>query len=188
LETTHPSPLGRAAFVYAIACVLALLVFSHARAPLERFGSPHPGAVLLGRDPLMGLLWGLGLGVILAGSSQAISLWTPWGRRLSRLLTRVVGSLHPIDALLLSALSSFAEELVFRGVVLPYLGLVVSSILFGLAHVIPRKGLWPWSLWALAAGFCLGWTALATKGLFAPIVAHFVVNAVGLLLLTERPG
>jgi len=186
LETTHPSPLGRAALVYAVACVLALLVLSRAQAPLERFGALHPGAVLLGRDPLAGLLWGLGLGGILAGSSQAISRWTPWGRRLSRLLARIVGSLHPADALLLSALSSFAEEIIFRGVILPYLGLVVSSILFGLAHVIPRKGLWPWSLWALLAGLCLGWVALATNGLLASILAHFTVNAVGLLLLAER--
>ena len=182
------SPLGPAAFAYAIAAVLALIVFSQVTAPLEVYESSHAGAALVGRDPLQGIFWGIGLGALLTASSQAASRWTLWGRRLSRLLSRLVGALHPADALLLAGLSSLAEELVFRGLVLPYLGLLGSSALFGLAHVVPRRGLWPWVLWAFGAGLCLGWLALETGGLLAPILAHFTVNAVGLLLLAERPG
>jgi membrane protease YdiL (CAAX protease family) len=185
-QATDTSPLGPAAFAYAITCVLALALLAHIQTPLDVFSAPHPGAVFLGRDPVQGLLWGLGLGGLLAASSQAVTHWTAWGKRLSRLLTRLVGSLHPADALLLAALSSLAEELVFRGVVLPYAGLAASSLLFGLAHIIPRQGLWPWSLWAVLAGVLLGWSALATDGLLAPILAHFTVNAVGLLLMSER--
>jgi membrane protease YdiL (CAAX protease family) len=85
-------------------------------------------------------------------------------------------------------LSSLAEELAFRGVVLPYLGLAASSFLFGLAHIVPRRGLWPWSLWAMAAGVLLGWAALRTGGLLAPLTAHFVINAVGLLFLGNDAG
>jgi membrane protease YdiL (CAAX protease family) len=42
-------------------------------------------------------------------------------------------------------------------------------------------------VWAVAAGFGLGWLALASGGLLAPITAHFLVNAVGLLTISGRP-
>lgn len=184
----RPSPLTAAAFAYAGTCLLALAVLPHLEAPLETFHASHPGAILRGRDPVQGVLWGLGLGGALAAAGQAATRWTQWGRRLTRVLSRLVGALHPADAVLLAALSAVAEEIVFRGLLLPYAGLAVSSLAFGAAHLIPRQGLWPWSLWAVAAGFSLGWVALATGGLLAPIAAHFAVNAVGLLLLSERSG
>ncbi len=183
-----PSRLAPAAFAYGGTCVLALVALPHLQTPLEAFAAAHAGALFLGRDPLQGLLWGLGLGAALAAAGQAATRWTAWGRRLTRILSRIVGSLHPADALLIAALSALAEELVFRGLLLPYAGLTVSSLAFGAAHLIPRHGLWPWSLWAVAAGFALGWVALATGGLLAPVAAHFAVNAVGLLLLAERPA
>lgn len=182
----RPSPLTAAAFAYAGACLLALAVLPYLEAPLETFRAAHHGGVLGGRDPVQGVLWGLGLGAGLAAASQAVTRWTQWGRRLTRLLSRLVVGLHPADAVLLAALSAVAEEIVFRGLLLPYAGLAVSSLAFGAAHMVPRQGLWPWSLWAAAAGFALGWVALATGGLLAPIAAHFAVNAVGLLLLSER--
>jgi len=185
-EPTSPSRLTPAAFAYAGVCVLALAALPHLEAPRVVFGAPHSGSVLLGADPAQGLLWGLGGAAVLAGIGEAATRWTPWGRRLTRLLARLVGPLHPADAILLAALSALGEELVFRGLLLPYLGVVASSAAFGLAHLIPRQGLWPWSLWAAAAGFALAWLALSTGGLLAPTVAHFGVNAIGLVLLAER--
>ncbi len=181
----RPSRLASAAIAYAGTCVLALAALPHLQTPLEAFRATHAGALFLGRDPVQGVFWGLGLGAALAGGGQAATRWTPWGRRLTRILSRIVGPLHPADALLLAALSALAEELVFRGLLLPYTGLAVSSLAFGAAHLIPRQGLWPWSVWAAVAGVGLGWTGLASGGLLAPIAAHFSVNAVGLLLLAE---
>lgn len=188
METpSRPSPLTAAAFAYAGACVLALAVLPHLETPLETFRAAHPGELFLGQEPAQGLLWGLALGAALAAAGQGLTRWTQWGRRLTRILSRMVGSLHPADALLLAALSALAEEIVFRGLLLPYAGLTASSLAFGAAHLIPRQGLWAWSVWAGAAGLALGWVALATGGLLAPIAAHFAVNSAGLLLLAERP-
>lgn len=187
-KTSPPSPLTPAAFVYAGISIVVLALLPHLKAPLAAFRIPNPGDLFLGRDPVQGLLWGFLAGVLLTGCSHALSLWTEWGRRFTRFLAQAVTPLHPGDAVLLAGLSSLAEELVFRGLALPYLGLAASSILFGLAHLIPRDGLWPWSLWATAAGGALGWMALATGGLVAPLTAHFVINAVGLLLLTDLPS
>jgi membrane protease YdiL (CAAX protease family) len=186
-HNTAPAPLTPAVFAYAATCVATLAALPHLQGPLATFAAEHSGRVLLGRDPLQGLLWGLGLGATLAAAGQALTRRTVWGRRLDRLLARLLGRLHPADAVLLAALSSLAEELVFRGLLLPYAGITISSGLFGLAHLIPRRGLWPWSVWAVAAGFGLSWLALTSGGLLGPIVAHFLVNAVGLLLLTGRP-
>lgn len=184
--TDAPAPLTPAVFAYAVACVAALAALPHLRAPLQFFGAAHGGRALLGADPATGVLWGTMAGLILTGIGQAITRGTSWGRRLDRLLSRLLGGLHPGDALLLAALSSLAEELIFRGLLLPYAGIAVSAGAFGLAHLVPRRGLWPWSLWATAAGFGLGWLAQATGGLLAPFSAHFLVNAVGLLLLSVR--
>ena len=187
METAaRPSPLTTAAFAYAATAVIVLAVLPHLQAPLERFGAPNHGAVLLGASPSTGIVWGVGLGGILATAGQAVTRRTAWGRRFEALMAELVGGIHPLDALLLAALSALAEELLFRGVLLPYLGLWVSSALFGLAHLVPREGLWPWSLWAGAAGLALGASALATGGLLAPILAHFGVNAVGLLMMAGK--
>lgn len=187
-QSASATSLTPAVFVYATTCVAALVALPHLQGPLDTFAAIHSGQVLLGLDPLQGLLWGLGTGAILAGAGQGFTRWTAWGRRLDRLLKRLLGGLHPTDAVLLAALSSLAEELVFRGLLLPYAGLAVSAGAFGLAHLVPRRGLWPWSVWAVAAGFGLGWLALASGGLLAPITAHFLVNAVGLLMISDSPG
>lgn len=184
-DTPRSAPLTAAAFAYALTAAGGLAVLPLLERPVAAYGAPHAGAVLLGRDPLQGLLWGLGAGAALAAAGQGLTRWTSWGRRLVRFLVRVVGRPHPADALLLAALSAVAEEIVFRGILLPYGGLAASSLAFGLAHLLPRQGLWPWSLWAAAAGAALGGLALATGGLLAPILGHFTVNAVGLLLLSE---
>ena len=178
--------LAPAAFAYAGVSIIVLALLPRLESPTAVFRAPNAGMLLLGRDPVQGLLWGLGLGVALTSAGQAFTRWTPWGRRFVRLLIRMISPLHPLDALLLAGLSSLGEELVFRGLALPYLGLTASSVLFGLAHLIPRDGLWPWSLWAAAAGGALGWVALATGGLLAPLSAHFLINAVGLLLVADH--
>ncbi len=188
-QTAEPrSPLTAVAFAYAGTAAVALLVLPHLRSPLERFAAPHHGAVVLGWDPGRGLLWGVGVGAALAAAGQAATRFTAWGRRLQAVIGRLVGGIHPADAVLLAALSAAAEELVFRGMLLPYVGLWVSSALFGLAHLVPREGLWPWSAWTAGAGLVLGWVALRTGGLLAPMIAHFLVNAVGLLLLSRQDG
>lgn len=187
-EAARTSPSTHAAFAYAGASVLALAALARLEGPVRAFGAPHAGALLLGRDPLQGLLWGLAAGAALTAAGQALTRWTAWGRRLARLLTRALGSLGAAEAVGLAALSSLGEELLFRGLALPYLGLASSSALFGASHLMPRRGLWPWALWAGAAGLALGGLAQATGGLLAPLTAHFVINGIGLLLLAGEPA
>lgn len=76
------------------------------------------------------------------------------------------------------------EETLFRGLLQPHLGLGLSSLLFGLAHVrYWRKPLM--LLVAVLLGFCFGGLLNVSGGLWAPIAAHYVVD-VGLGLLVKR--
>ncbi|MCI0411882.1 CPBP family intramembrane metalloprotease [bacterium] len=77
------------------------------------------------------------------------------------------------------------EELVFRGVILEGLqirygartGVIISSVLFGLTHIIP---------WAIVNAFLLGfffsWLKLKTGSLRLCIIAHAFYNSIPLIL------
>lgn len=184
LSPTHP--IGKAAVAYCIAIGFAILLLERLQTPLQAFAAPDRRTFLFGVDPLTGAAWGLGLGLGLAATSELFVRFTRWGREIMRVLQELVGGLHPVDALLLAALSAVGEELVFRGILLPYLGIWGSSALFGAVHFVPRKQLWVWALWAAGAGLAFAWLALETGGLLAPTLAHFTVNALGLLLLGIR--
>jgi uncharacterized protein len=64
----------------------------------------------------------------------------------------------------------------------PEIGLVASSLLFGVLHVGPDRRYLVWTLWAVAAGFLFGLLYLWTGGILAPVTAHVMHNAATLLL------
>lgn len=127
-----------------------------------------------------------GLGVI--ALSEACTRWSARGRALAAELGALLGPLTLGQCLLLAALSGFAEEAFFRGLLQPRIGWLGATLLFGLAHVPPRRSLWAWSGFALAAGGLLGGLFAWTGNLLAPITAHAVINAVNLRLLSRRHG
>jgi membrane protease YdiL (CAAX protease family) len=178
--------MGRAAFAYGLGIILALVTIFWLKKPLSFYGATRGEEFFLGRDPWESVLFGLAAGGALIVLGELFMRFTHWGKAVVRMLRTVVGLLHPVDALLLAFLSSFGEELIFRGVLLPYLGLYGSSFVFGLLHVVPRKKMWVWSVWALGAGIVLGWLAIRTGGLLAPTLAHFGVNFLGLYFLGRR--
>ncbi len=181
-----PNPMGRAAIAYAILTGVALLLLNGLDKPLEVYGAKGLGQLLTATDPTVAIFWGVSAGLAMVVLSELLTRYTSWGRAISRMLKRLVGHLHPADILLLALLSSVGEELIFRGLVLPYIGLASSSVIFGLLHFLPRKGLWVWSIWASCAGYLLGILALYTGGLLAPIIAHFTVNLIGLYTIKVR--
>ena len=118
--------------------------------------------------------------------SQWLTRCTQWGERMGRFLGHVLGRLDWRRCLLLAALSGVAEETLFRGMLQPRVGLVAASLLFGLAHFVPRRALLPWTLMSLTAGFLLGWLFDTTGNLVAPVVAHAGINAVNLRFVSQR--
>ncbi len=142
--------------------------------------------------PRSGLPAALALGAAAAGVVVAISeLFTArsrLGRRLAAELASVLGPLSIREIAVLAAASGVAEEAFFRGALQPRVGLVAASLLFGLAHLAPRRDLLPWTAFALLAGFLLGALFEWTGQLAAPLVAHVLVNAVNLHRLQRFRG
>jgi membrane protease YdiL (CAAX protease family) len=86
-------------------------------------------------------------------------------------------------------LAPVGEELLFRGVLLPWLSgwmgrvasLTVSAGVFALLHLF--YGLF--TGWIFFLGLLLGWARLASGGLRAPILLHMTINGTALLMLAR---
>lgn len=136
------------------------------------------------RDALIGI----GAGALVVALSRLLeATWAP-ARRLASELHRQIGPLSNGDVLVYALTSSVAEEIFFRGAMQPALGWVATSIVFGVLHGGFTPRLWFWSLFALAMGFLLGWVALWTGNLLAPILTHFVTNLCNLRALGRLKG
>lgn len=181
-ETPSPSAgrvlLGMAVPFYALVALFAVgyALFTGGIATL--FGETRAeGAELLG-----GL--GVGLGLVALTRVGARS-WGP----MTRMTDALEGLLGPVTwayALPLALVSGFAEELLFRGALWPHLGLLGTTFLFALLHVLPRRSLWLYPLFALFAGLLLGLVREGTESLWPPVVAHVTVNALNLGWLGGR--
>jgi hypothetical protein len=132
-------------------------------------------------------LWGIAVaGIIIAASSLIYRLWPAYRRSADTYLELVIKPLIWPDLIWLGLLPGLSEELLFRGVMLPALGLdltavILSSLLFGILHLSGLQQ-WPYVVWASVVGFVLGYSALATGNLLVPIVAHVLINLISSIL------
>lgn len=88
---------------------------------------------------------------------------------------------------LLAAVSGFAEEALFRGAAAQELGVVASSLLFGVLHTGDRR-LILMGVWATLVGFGLGSYYLATHDLLGCMIVHATSNFVSLVTLDASAG
>ncbi len=180
----HPRSLMRLALLFYGILFAAAALWAELAGRSLLFASPE--AASRGIDPASDLAVGLlaaGLVILL---SRQLTERSRWGEQLARALAAVLGRLSIRECALLAILSGVAEEAFFRGALQPQVGLVAASLLFGLAHIAPRRELLPWTLFSLAAGFLLGALFDATGNLVAPAVTHILVNAVNLRFLSVR--
>lgn len=186
MEPSHTPPrpslgLGAAAAMYS---AMTLVAVGGAWWLLEH------SALALPQHEGVPLAWKLGLG---AGSGLAVFALDQLGerlvpalRRMSEAFAQLLGQGTQGRALGLALLSSVGEEVFFRGFLLPWLGLVASSILFGLLHIAPDRRLWMWPVLATAMGFGFGWLYQFTGDVLAPVLAHFTINFFALSVLARR--
>ncbi len=126
---------------------------------------------------------GIALGLGLTGLSEIIyTLWGTYRKSADFYLTMVLNPLAIPDVLWLGLLPGLSEELLFRGVMLPAIGLdpigiVLSSLCFGILHMTDTRQ-WPYAVWATFIGTILGFTMVETGNLLIPIVAHITTNLV----------
>ena len=158
-------------------------------------------SLALGHDPLScdgwldtrgtaAVLVSLGLGVCLGATTIAASRImvrrAAWVRALHAALRPAVHGAGDVGLIAVAVASAAGEELLFRGLVLPLVGVVVSSIAFGALHQIRGQARWGWMVWATVMGLLFGCVFAATGSLAGPIVAHAMINGANLRFLRDN--
>jgi len=172
-RTLRPRFVRFAALFYGSLAVVAALWCG-----LRGFDVP-----LLGESPASSVL----LGLFTAGCTVSLGAlayrFLPTLREISEeLAPRLVDGADSTSLVLVSIFSGVGEEAFFRGAVQQEFGLVVASLLFGVAHIGPDRRYLIWTAWAVVAGFVFGFLYEVSGGLLAPILAHTAHNAATLLL------
>lgn len=155
----------------------------------------------LGRNPLVCEGWlGLrgvaswlvsaGLGVLLGAFTIAVTpgmvrRWR-WARALHLALRPAVHRAGDGALLAVAAASAVGEELLFRGLLVPLVGVVVSSVAFGVLHQIRGRARWGWIGWATAMGLLFGEVFAMTGSLLGPLLAHAAINHANLRFLRDN--
>jgi len=171
-------PLSRVQILVAMA-VTAVILLLVARLWLL-FDSVSPLAVDLSISALL-IGVGVGLGITVA-SAIVYRLWSGYRKSADYYLELVLKPLVWFDLIWLGLLPGLSEELLFRGVMLPAIGLnlfgvFISSVCFGVLHYSGSQQ-WAYVIWAAVVGGVLGFSALETGNLLVPIVAHVITNLV----------
>jgi len=127
------------------------------------------------------------LGATIAGlvvmSTRALVGRVAFATRLHCELRPLARTMSTSAILYLAASSSLGEELLFRGLLTPWIGLVPQALIFGLLHQVGGSSRWVWMGWALAMGLLLGVMYECTGSLVGPLSAHALINAINLLHL-----
>jgi uncharacterized protein len=158
-------------------------------------------AIALGHDPLscagwlgtrgiaaltLSLGFGVCLGAVTIGATHAIVRRAEWGRALHAALRPAVSDSGDGMLLALAVASAVGEEVLFRGLLVPTVGILASSVVFGALHQIRGRGRWGWMAWATVMGLLFAAVFTATGSLAGPLVAHAAINQANLRFLRDN--
>ena len=177
------------------------LAARHGRPALEALGLRR-GSGSVSHQDHPSLLGSAGLVIALAVGCEAVSIGYGLAMRafgaaapamLSSDLTRVFGT-GPVGlaaaAVLVAIAAPFAEEIAFRGIVLPaigekwgaWVGIGISALLFAAYH------LQPWLAFPMIVfGAALGWLTWTRRSLWPAIALHVIFNAVSVFAAFAGP-
>jgi membrane protease YdiL (CAAX protease family) len=128
---------------------------------------------------------GVALGLLVVFLTRLSVHRFDWARRLHRDFRGLLGHLHARDVFILAVASSVGEELLFRGALQPWWGLLPAAGVFALLHIGPGLRFLSWTFSALVIGLVFGSLAAWLGDLGAPIAAHFVINFMNLDYITR---
>jgi len=179
---------GKIAAAYAVLCFVAIALTWPGGSPLH-FPRPHAALPLPlgeGSADLWSLALGLAFAVLVVVASRVTVQRYAWARRLHLELRPFARSLSPTAVIVLALLSSGGEELLFRRLLQPWMGLWPQALLFGLVHQLPGPSRWVWAGWAFGVGLAFGALFQLTGSLAGPLAAHALVNGVNLMFLKRH--
>lgn len=177
---------GLLAIAYASMAVLALGV---SELFLERSVWLHPKPWLELERPVAhvySLALGIALGALVVLGTRRMVERLSWAQELASALRPFARDLSGGGIVVVALLSSVGEELLFRGLVQPWVGLWLQALLFGLLHQMPGPSRWAWVGWASVIGLVFGVVFAGTGSLVGPVVAHAIINGFNLNYLQSH--
>jgi membrane protease YdiL (CAAX protease family) len=180
-----PQSLGALSAAYGGAAAVAVVIgLALGRNPVQCdgwWGIRGPASWLLS----------LGLGVLLAAvtalATRELVRRFRWARALHEGLRPAVQTAGNTALYLVAVASATGEEFLFRGLLVPSLGVIASSLLFGAVHQMRGRARWAWMAWATVMGLLFGVLFAATGSLAGPLVAHAAINHYNLRFLRDAP-
>jgi membrane protease YdiL (CAAX protease family) len=178
---------GRASVAYAVIAMAALAVGrAFDLGWLISYRSPWL--------PLAGVeahAFGLVLGVTFAAAvvvgTRVLVENAAWARNLHRDLRPLTLHLDATGIAVIAVLSAVGEELVFRGLLMPWLGVLPQALLFGVMHAqLSGPSRWVWAAWATVVGLALGAIFALSGSLLGAIAAHALINGINLAFLKSH--
>jgi membrane protease YdiL (CAAX protease family) len=126
------------------------------------------------------LVWGTTIGVLLSGIGLVLVYRFQFLRTYRDIVEALYWDIRPrwLDLLYIGLGAGWSEELFFRGLLQPHIGLFWSSVLFWLAHgafSLKHPGINLYGLAVFAAGILLGWI-FETQGLVAAMSSHAALD------------
>jgi len=178
---------GRASVAYALIAIGALaLAHGFERGSLLTYQGPWLPLVGLEAHAFSMVLGGAFAAAVVVGTRVLVEN-ASWAKNLHRDLRPMTVGLDGTGILMIAALSALAEELVFRGLLLPWLGLFAQALVFGVVHAqLSGPSRWVWVTWASVVGLALGAMFMLTGSLLGPMLSHALINAINLAYLKSH--
>jgi membrane protease YdiL (CAAX protease family) len=178
------------AYFAASACALTLAYLLRGASPLS-YGAPWL-ALSPATSHVYSALIGLAVGGLVVVSTRVFVTHFAWARNLHRELRPVARALSGSGIAAVALSSALGEELLFRGLLMPWLGLWLQALVFGVVHSQLRgPSKWAWVVWATIMGLAFGAIYALSGSLLGPICAHALINWLNLAYLkthdTEPP-
>lgn len=154
----------------------------------------------LGRSPFIAEAWvpgpeairhvtsiagGLLIAAVTVRATRSLVKRWSWVRALHADLRPSIRDAGDATLVVLGIASAVGEELFFRGLLAPALGVVLSSLAFGALHQLRGRAGWVWTGWATLMGLVFAALFLATGSLLGPLVAHAAINVTNLRFLRD---
>ena len=177
---------GRFAAAYTGMALVAVLIALATRGepPLSL---PHPWLPLASpRDVLYSAALGVTFGMLVALGTRFSVPRFAWAKNLHVELRPFVKNVTPIGIVMLALTSSLGEEILFRGLLQPWLGLWLQALLFGVLHQLAGPSRWVWAAWATLIGLLFGCIFELTGSLAGPLAAHALINGLNLAYLKNH--
>ncbi|HKY39397.1 MAG TPA: CPBP family intramembrane glutamic endopeptidase [Polyangiaceae bacterium] len=178
---------GRASVAYALIAAGAIAL-GHGFDRTSLISYPGSWLPLSGLEAhTFSLVLGGAFAVLVVLGTRVLVENVGWARNLHRDLRPMTLRLDGAGILAIATLSALAEELVFRGLLLPWVGLLPQALLFGVAHAqLSGPSRWVWVAWASVVGLALGAMFQLTGSLLGPMLAHGLINGLNLLYLKSH--